>query len=175
MEFIDFFKQLFIIAFGGCVALVLAFYVIWPKVESYLLRINSINQNKALTQENLQLRFAAYERLILLVHRISPQQVMLRNHGTPLSVAQFRQAILADIDQEFQHNFTQQLYVSDVAWTAVRDLKDSTIALMRNVGKGLREDASLDDYVAVVLRHISELDVNPYDAAQVILKKELSV
>lgn len=175
MEFIDFFKQLFIFAFGGFAALVLAFYIIWPKIESYLLRINSINQNKVLTQEHLQLRFAAYERLILLVHRLTPQQVMMRSHDPQLSVAQFRQVLIADVENEYQHNFTQQLYVSDAAWTVVKDLKNNTISLLRNASQGLGEGASLDDYIAIVLRHVGELDVNPYDAAQRLLKSELAV
>ena len=39
MEFIAFFKQLFILTFGVFVALVLVFYMIWPKIESYMLKI----------------------------------------------------------------------------------------------------------------------------------------
>jgi len=175
MEYIDFFKQIFVVAFGGFAALVLTFYIIWPKIENHLLKLNNLNQHKALAKEHLQLKFAAYERLLLLVHRISPAQVMLRHHDPKLAVPQFRQAILADIEKEYQHNFTQQLYVSDAAWSVVRDLKDSTVALLRNAGKGIGENANLDDYIAVVLRHVNELDINPYDAAQLILKKELSV
>src|SRR5690606_5449643 len=113
-------------------------------------------------------------RLILLIHRLSPQQVVLRHHDSQKSVAQFRQAVIADIEQEYQHNFTQQLYVSDAAWTTVKDLKDNTIVLLRNASRGLREDAVLDDYIATVLRHVSELDTNPYDAAQMLLKRELN-
>ncbi len=174
MEFIEFFKQLFVIAFGGFAALLLTFYMIWPKIENYLLKINNINQHKAQAKDHRQLRFAAYERLILLVHRISPQQVMVRHHDAQQTVTQFQQAILSDIENEYQHNFTQQLYVSDAAWTVVKDLKESTISLFRNTGKGLARDATLDNYIAVVLHHMNELDVNPYDAAQLLLKKELN-
>ncbi|NGF57481.1 hypothetical protein G5B00_13265 [Parapedobacter sp. SGR-10] len=174
MEYIDFFKQLFVLVFGVFVALVLAFYIIWPKIENYLLKVNNLNQHKALTKDYLQLKFAAYERLLLLVHRISPAQVMIRHHDPQLTVEQFRQAIQADIENEYQHNFTQQLYVSDAAWTIVKDLKERTISLLRNARKGQPENAGLDDYIAVVLRHVNELEVNPYDAAQIMLKKELA-
>ncbi|WP_206367129.1 hypothetical protein [Sphingobacterium sp. SGG-5] len=133
-----------------------------------------MNQHKARTKDQRQLVFAAYERLILLIHRLSPQQVMLRHHDMQKSIAQFRQAVIADIEQEYQHNFTQQLYVSDAAWATVRELKDSTIALLRNASKGLGEHAGLDDYIAIVLRHVSALDTNPYDAAQILLKRELN-
>ncbi len=173
MEYIDFFKQLFVVVFGVFAALVLAFYIIWPKIENYLLKLNNINQSKVLTKDYLQLKFAAYERLLLLVHRISPAQAMVRHHDLQWTVSQFRQAVIADIENEYQHNFTQQLYVSDAAWTIVRDLKDRTVTLLRNASKGLQENANADDYIAVVLRHVSELEVNPYEAAQVLLKREL--
>jgi hypothetical protein len=99
---------------------------------------------------------------------------MLRNREAVESVKQFKHRLIADIEQEYQHNFTQQLYVSDAAWAAIRDLKESTVSLFRNAGQGLSEEASSDDYIAKVLCHLSELEVDPYDAVQVILKKELS-
>ena len=174
MEYIDFFKQLFTIAFGGFAALVLTFYIIWPKIENHLLKLNNINQSKLLTKDHLQLRFAAYERLILLVHRISPNQVLLRTYNNQLTVDSLKSAILNDIENEYQHNFTQQLYVSDVAWQVVKDLKENTVSLIKNAHIGLGSHANIDEYISTIMKHISTLEVNPYDAAQIILKKELS-
>lgn len=174
MEYIEFFKELFILVFGIFAALVLAFYIIWPKVENLLLTMSNINQNKELLKDKMQFRFAAYERLALFVHRLSPDQVMIRHHANGMSVSQFKLAVIADIESEFQHNFTQQLYVSDAAWTIVRDLKVNTIDLLRNANKGIPNEISLDSYIALVLKHLNGLAINPYEAAQVLLKKELS-
>ena len=174
MEYIEFFKQLFVLAFGVFIALVLAFYIIWPKIEGHFLKMSNINQNKEFLKDRLQLRFAAYERLLLFVHRVSPEQLMLRHHGAGVTLHQFKQAILTDIESEFQHNFTQQLYVSDVAWAIVKDLKNNTLELMRNVNKGMGGEGTVDSYIEVVLKHMKTLDVNPYEAAQVLLKKELA-
>ena len=174
MEFIELLKQLFVLTFGLLVALVLAFYVVWPKVEYLFLKVSDIGQNKELLKNTQQLKFAAYERLILFVHRIAPYQVMLRNHTADISVNQFKQALLNDIENEYQHNFTQQLYVSDAAWSVIKDIKDSTISLIKNSAKVLPPDSKVDDYVALVLKHVADLEVNPYEAAQIILKKELS-
>ncbi|WP_133585359.1 DUF7935 family protein [Sphingobacterium yanglingense] len=174
MEYIEFFKQLFVLAFGVFIALVLAFYIIWPKIEGHFLKMGNINQNKELLKDRLQLRFAAYERLLLFVHRVSPEQLMLRHHGAGVTLHQFKQAILTDIESEFQHNFTQQLYVSDVAWAIVKGLKDNTLELMRNANKGMGGEGTVDSYIEVVLKHMKTLDVNPYEAAQVLLKKELA-
>lgn len=175
MNFIEFLSQLFIITFSIFAGLLLAFYLVWPKIESYILRLNSLNSNRSFLKEQQQLHFSAYERLLLLVDRMEPMQVMLRHKGQAQHIEQFRQLLIADIESEFQHNFTQQLYVTDAAWTAVKDLKENTIGLFRNAYKGLPENATLNDYIAIVLHHVNELDVNPYQAAQLLLKKELSV
>lgn len=174
MEYVEFFKELFILIFGLFAALVLAFYIIWPKLENLLLQMSNINQSKELLKDKMQLRFAAYERLALFVHRISPDQVMMRHHDSGMSVSQFKQAVIADVESEFQHNFTQQLYVSDAAWTIVKDLKSNTVDLMRNANKGVTGEVSLDVYIEIVLKHMKGLDVNPYEGAQILLKRELS-
>ncbi|MBL1407888.1 DUF7935 family protein [Sphingobacterium faecale] len=173
MEYIEFFKELFVLTFGVFSALVLAFYIIWPKIENHFFKMGSIAQNREFVKDKRQLQFAAYERLLLFVHRLSPEQVMIRHHVAGITAGQFKQAVLADIESEFQHNFTQQLYVSDAAWTIVKDLKDNTMDLLRNAGKGLNEDSLIDSYVEAVLKHMKGLDINPYEAAQTLLKKEL--
>jgi hypothetical protein len=174
MELLEFFKQLFIIAFGVLAALVLAVYVVWPKIESLVFRLNSHNQHSALMKDKQQLVFTAYERLLLFAHRISPYEVMLRNHNANLSIQHYKQALINDVENEFQHNFTQQLYVSDNSWSTIQKLKEDTVALFKNTAQTMPREAAVDDYIALVLKHVAELDVNPYEAAQVILKKELS-
>ena len=174
MEFNNFFAQLLAIALGSLIALIFTFYVIWPKIESLIFKLNNLQHNKLAEKDSLQLKFAAYERLLFFTHRISPSEVMLRNHQPTLSVVAFKQLIIADIENEYQHNFTQQLYVSDAAWTLIRDLKDNTIALMRNASKGQSSDSGLDNYIETVLKHVREQEVNPYQATQVLLKRELS-
>lgn len=174
MNYIEFFGQLFLIAFGVFAALVLAFRLIWPKVENHYLQLHSIRQNRLVSKETLQMRYAAYERLLLFIHRITPKQIMLRSHDPRITVRDFKQNLVAEIENEFQHNFTQQLYVSDAAWVVIKDLKENTLALFRNSANGLPEEATVDHYVAMVFKHINDLDVNPYDAAQIVLKKEMT-
>lgn len=174
MEYLVFFSQLFIITFGVFTGLLLAFYLVWPKIESLLLQVNAVNQSKSLWKGKMQLRFTAYERLILLINRISPEQAMLRNHNPALSIHQFKQNLISDIENEFQHNFTQQLYVSDSAWIIISKLKDDTISLFKNATGSLTEQANIDDYIAIVLKYVADLEIDPYYRAQIILKKELS-
>lgn len=175
MNFIDFFSQIFIFTFAIFAGLLLAFRLIWPKIESYVLRLNSLNTNRSFVKEQQQLRFAAYERLLLLVSRMEPAQVMLRHKGQAQHIEQFKQLLITDIESEFQHNFTQQLYVTDASWSAIRDLKENTVSLFRNVTKQLPENASVEMYFATVMKHLEELDNNPYTDVQLLLKRDLTV
>src|SRR5690606_41351401 len=94
--FIDFFTQIFAITFGGLAGSLIIFRLMWPKVESYILKLNAINQNRLFTKEMQQMRFAAYERLLLFAHRIEPQLVILRSHQPGVNTEQFKKALIQD-------------------------------------------------------------------------------
>src|SRR5690606_5234403 len=117
------------------------------------------------------LRTSAYERLLLLVHRMDVQQVMQRNYSNELSADQFQQVLIADIEAEFEHNYTQQLYVSDTAWLAVLQLKKYTVDLMRHTATQSR---SVDAFVETILAHASQKSENLNLQTQILLKKELN-
>ncbi|MBE8713247.1 hypothetical protein C4F49_06115 [Sphingobacterium sp. KB22] len=175
MELTTFFANLFIYTFSIFAGILLTFKLLWPKIESYMLRTSSLNRSKAFLRENLQLTYTAYERLLLFTLRIEPYQLMLRMHNPNQSVSEFRQALIQEIENEYQHNFTQQLYVSSVAWHTINELKKNTISLLKNSSDGLPKEATLDNYISVVLKHMKELEPNPYEDAQKILKRELSI
>ncbi|PIG95609.1 hypothetical protein CS542_10575 [Pedobacter sp. IW39] len=50
--------------------------------------------------------------------------------------------ILTEIRTEYQHNVTQQLYVSSANWNVLRKLKEDTISMFNNAVAGLPADAS---------------------------------
>lgn len=168
-ELIDFIKSLFVVAFGVFAGLLLAFRLVWPKIERFLIGLNVMKRPKAVGKETL--RTSAYERLLLLVHRMDVQQVMQRNYSNELSADQFQQVLIADIEAEFEHNYTQQLYVSDTAWLAVLQLKKYTVDLMRHTATQSR---SVDAFVETILAHASQKSENLNLQTQILLKKELN-
>lgn len=176
MDYFEFFGNLFLLTFSIFAGIVLAFRIVWPMIESQQLKIRALLLNKQSSHERLQLRINAYERLLLYSHRISPEQVMMRHHASSSnkSVVRFQAELLADIESEFQHNLTQQLYVSDEAWLAVTTLKDNTLSLFKNVASQMGKDGSCEQYFSIVMNHLSEVEPNPYQEVQSILKKEMN-
>ena len=72
----------------------------------------------------IQLRLQAYERLTLFVDRIALPNLISRVNEPGASVREMQVLLTQNTKQEFEHNITQQIYVSADAWTAVKNLKD---------------------------------------------------
>ena len=90
----------------------------------------------------LQLQLQAYERLILLTERISLPNLINRMNQPGIAGKDMQMMLTHTIRQEFDHNITQQLYVSNEAWDAVRNLKEQNIHIINQVASYLPQDVS---------------------------------
>lgn len=160
-------------ALAGCIVVSLANWMYWTKYNSYTFKLKLLEKKHASNKDILPLRLQAYERLILFVERINPANLLVRLHEQGLSAADFEQRLIDEIRAEYQHNVTQQLYVSDAAWSVTKQLKDNTVALIRNAGMGLQVSTSAKELGAILLGHVAALDENPYELALKAIKSEL--
>jgi hypothetical protein len=95
----------------------------------------------------LPLRLQAYERMTLFMERINPSQLMVRI--TPISEDknEYQNFVIAQIEQEYEHNLSQQIYISEKCWSIIITAKNATIQMIRlaaknekvNDARGLRE------------------------------------
>lgn len=81
-------------------------------------------------KETLALRFQAYERLVLFCERIKLSDLVIRLSGANMTSASLKNALLVSIQKEYEHNITQQLYVSQQLWDMVELLKDNTLSVV---------------------------------------------
>jgi hypothetical protein len=104
----------------------------------YLLELYSKNENakrKYLIQkesrpDSLALRLQAYERMTLFLERINPSQLLVRITPISENKLDYQNFVIAQIEQEFEHNLTQQIYISEECWSAVTTAKNATIQLI---------------------------------------------
>ncbi|MBC7758199.1 MAG: hypothetical protein H7069_05045, partial [Phormidesmis sp. FL-bin-119] len=97
----------------------IVFFVAWVFVKAYLdqrFNFRMIELKKESLKLTLPLRLQAYERTILFLERISPPNMLIRLHVPGMSAREMQQVIIADIRAEYQHNISQQLYVSATTW-----------------------------------------------------------
>jgi predicted AlkP superfamily phosphohydrolase/phosphomutase len=124
-------------------------------------------------RQTLPLRLQAYERLALFLERIEPGPLVLRVHKSSMGAETLYEALVSTVREEFEHNVTQQVYVSDKLWSAVRQAKEETIRLV-NIsfeqvgGKGAGTDLSRR-----VFENASRLSHTPSQEAMMRLKDEV--
>ena len=79
----------------------------------------------------LPLRLQAFERLTLFLERISPSKLLIRVKPTGKDPAKYADKLIGVIEQEFEHNLAQQIYVSETAWKAVVTSKNLMVKIIR--------------------------------------------
>jgi hypothetical protein len=89
-----------------------------------------------------QLQLQAYERLILLTDRIALPNLVNRVNQPGLSAREMQSLLAQSIRNEFEHNITQQIYVSAEAWDTVKNLKEQNLLIVNQVASFLPENAS---------------------------------
>src|SRR5690348_3874180 len=91
------------------------------------------------------LRLQAYERLVLLAERIALPNLISRISQPGLSAREMQFLLLESVKQEYEYNASQQIYVSEAAWNAVRSLRDQTLLMINSIAKSLPVDASASE------------------------------
>lgn len=173
MDIAAFFLDLFTYILAGCVVAAAANWMFWTKYNSHAFRLKTMEARQAATKDVLPLRLQAYERLVLLVERINPAHAAIRLYNPDLDAKAFEHLLIDEIRAEYQHNITQQLYVSEEAWSVTERIRDNTIALIRNAGAGLPAGATAKELSTVLVAHITALDENPYNIALKTIKNQL--
>lgn len=123
-------------------------------------------------KSTLPLQLAAYERLVLLVERLTPQSLINRVYNSEMSAADMHVALVHTIKAEFDHNITQQIYVSAGAWDAAKSVKENTIALINQTYGNMAEGATATDLNRAILGIYMQFPESPTDIASQIISNE---
>lgn len=127
--------------------------------------------NKEAQKNALPLRLQAFERMALFLERINPSKLLIRI--TPISEDKndYENFVIAHIEQEFEHNLTQQIYMSDECWTIIVTAKNATIHMIRNASNNPRVD-SASKLREIILSDLLEKQ-SPSNAALAYIKTEV--
>lgn len=118
-----------------------------------------------------QLQLQAYERLILFTERIALPNLISRLKQDGFSAREMQSLLTETIRQEFEHNVTQQIYVSPEAWDAVRNLKEQNIFIVNQVSSFLPPQATALDLSKHLLEMIAQ---NPKASLHGVVSEVLS-
>ncbi|OYQ40666.1 DUF7935 family protein [Flavobacterium aurantiibacter] len=123
--------------------------------KNFVLNQNEERRFEILRQtrkETLPLKLQAYERLTLLMDRISIAKVAVRIAPVHDDTESYVQILSATVEQEFEHNLTQQIYVSDECWLAITAAKNATLRNIREISL-LAEATNADSFRQLLLQN----------------------
>ncbi len=172
MNFLPYLLDIIKYTIAGLGVVWIAFYLIKPYLDRDE-KIQMLEFRKTLSNQTLPLRLQAYERLVLFIERINPANMLIRMNATSYSAHELYSLVVEDIRSEFQHNITQQIYVSSRAWGAVKHIKEDTLAMINNAVRSMPETASGLDFSKAILGHLGQLEENPYEIGANMLRKDL--
>lgn len=167
-----FFLDIVKYSISGTIVFFVGFLVLRPYLDQKI-KLRLLDIKREGQAAILPLRLQAYERLVLLIERINPANLLLRVNAPGLSLTEFQQSLYAEIRSEFQHNITQQLYVSGSSWTIANRVKDDTILMIGNAAKTLPEGVSPLELSRLLLGHLGSLETNPYDDALSVIREDI--
>jgi hypothetical protein len=150
----------------------IAFYLIKPYLEKNE-RIQLLEFKKSIANQTLPLRLQAYERIMLFMERINPENMLVRLNAAGYTAAELHSIIISEVRNEYQHNVTQQIYVTSRAWGVAKRVKEDTLNIISTAIKSLPPDASGLDLGKVILLQMSQLENNPYEIGAELIRKDL--
>ena len=128
-------------------------------------------QNEA-KKETLPLRLQAYERMTLFLERINLNKMLIRLSPFSQDKHTYENYIIDQIEQELEHNLTQQIYMSDECWTIIVTAKNTTIQLIRKASMNNRAD-SAEKLREIIFTELLE-NHSPSHGALAYIKAEVS-
>jgi hypothetical protein len=119
------------------------------------------------------IKLQAYERIVLFLERISLESLLVRVSSPDMNVSQLQSALLTTIRSEFEHNLSQQIYMSPQAWEVVKNARSNTIKMINSEAEKMKGDAPGIDLSRQLLTKVMELDKEPTRAAIDYIKGEV--
>jgi hypothetical protein len=117
-------------------------------------------------------RLQAYERIVIFLERIEPTNLVLRVIKTGMNTPQLHSELLKAVKSEYEHNISQQIYVSAGAWQLIKTAKEETLKLINISVSKVSDNSKSQDLAQVILQIASSVEKTPTQIAIEFLKKE---
>ena len=128
---------------------------------------------KRLSQKEISpLRMRAYERLTLLLERTTPEHMLIDLNLAEMTPLQVQAHLMHTIRQEFDHNLSQQIYVSDEVWGLIDNAKQQTVAFVNSIAQQMPAESSALDYAKTLITAYHNNGDTPNEIALQALKTE---
>ena len=154
----------------------LVLYAMYLTMKSFL--------NKELEKKMLEIRgksietvlpnrLQAYERMCLFLERITPNSLILRLNIGEFTAKEFQHILLNEIREEYNHNVSQQVYMSIEVWNLIKGAKEELVTIINESALKLGEGATSIDLSKEILEAVHSRSDN-INHALIEVKNEIS-
>jgi hypothetical protein len=120
-------------------------------------------------------KIQAYERIVIFLERINPSSLVVRVNKHGYTARQLHQDLIQSIKSEYEHNLSQQIFVSHNTWELVKTSKEELIKLINIAATKIPGEAPSNELAMMVLNIVAGLDKKmPSEVALDYIKKEIA-
>lgn len=172
MQF-DFLLETFSYTFPALVTGAIAYFYFSEFVKQNDKRESAAMPIQNLEKDKFTLRLQAYERLTLFLERNDLKNLLIRIAPISLEKTAYETLLVQHIEQEFEYNLSQQIYISENLWTVVKSAKNK---LLQEISTQAADQHNRDanDLRQALLKN-SFLDNNPIATALLTVKEEARI
>lgn len=154
----------------------LVLYAMYLTMKSVLAKeVISANMDYKLENSKATLpnRLQAFERMCLFLERLFPGNLVLRLNSSNMTAKELQHLMIAEIREEFNHNLSQQIYMSDKSWDLIKNTVEDVIALINTNAEKLNSDAKSVELARLIFVEIEKRDVDPVAVTLSEVKAEI--
>jgi hypothetical protein len=159
------------------VVVFLTAWFIFKEQNNKEIELDKLDHQKKVAEKTretlLPVKMQAYERLMLFLQRIHPNQLVIRNSKLNQNSVQLQASLIKSVRDEFEHNMSQQLYVSDNAWQKVSNAKEECLKQINFAASKLNSEAKGNELGALLINNFGQLNPEPIQEAIKQLKHDV--
>ncbi len=140
--------------------------------ELQIIKLNREFKTKS-DKISIPLKFQAYERMALFLERINPTNLLTRVLKTKSRVGVLHTSLLSTIRDEYEHNMSQQLYVSDSSWELIKAAKEDVIRMINTAASKFDSGDDASGFAQEIISNGFTNQNNPIEAALKELKEDI--
>ncbi|MCR9100796.1 MAG: hypothetical protein NXI25_12630 [bacterium] len=155
----------------GLLTFLAAYFVLKTYMENQQ-KLQHLKMQQEQQKSSLPLRLQAYERLSLFCERISLPNLLLRVRKPGMSNGELRVSLLLAVQQEYEHNITQQVYVSSQLWEIIKLARDESVNAISIIAEKTDTKSDGKELAAMLFNYVNQQEVMAVEKALLAIKKE---
>jgi len=155
----------------------IVFLTIYLIMKNYLkqqYQLQTLSMRQKNTQHAIPLKLQAYERLTMLCERISIPNLILRLRTNDMTAQELTNSMILAVQQEYEHNLTQQVYISDELWNILTLAKNNVLAEITEFSGSITPNMGVSQLIEV-LSNAEIQSASSMIHAKKAIKKELQM